>query len=59
MIGMNYEQAVALGDLLDRIDDDERGTLTLEKNSISGDLLVKFDDATFEISAGGTTDRLG
>lgn len=58
MLSMDYEQAVALGELLKRIDDDERGTLTLEKNGVSGDLIVRFSDATFALSAGGTPDRL-
>lgn len=58
MLSMDYEQAVALGELLKRIDEDERGTLTLEKNSVGGDLIVKFEDATFALSAGGTADRL-
>jgi hypothetical protein len=58
MTTMSYEQARALRDLLGRIDDDEEGTLAIAKLSIGSDLTIDFTDGRFEISGGGTVERV-
>lgn len=58
MFTMSYEQAAALGELLNRIDEDEQGSITLTKQGIDGAITVGMEDGTFEISGGGTVERL-
>jgi len=58
MLNMSYEQARALCELLNRIDDDEEGAVTISKPGVGADLKVVMEDGEFEITGGGTTERI-